>query len=949
MLLFLDDVPSRLDNDRTALFYSVYDGNMWSEPVMIDDDGTADHIFSVAETENELLICWENNKNAYLSDVEEAVNNMEIKAVIYDKNTGTLGAPFEAISDDTYSYFEPNAAFIGDGKYLVTYNIYDDVKYENMDDAETLISDHLNRYSILAYRVYNSDTDEFVNLSEQYSMPDGRSDYFVDTSFHLFIDEEPETKTTSEEVILYAPDGETEIGTQIQDITTETGFYTQNITVREEALIDPYIVEYAVWKTKAIKDDRDVAVMAYIIDEDGELETTYDRPIFIKMFVDRPGENFESKPVLLANNGMKNSSLAFGEIDGTCVLFFISDSVDEEKPENNITKINYVNTINLINNIEKYDGYPYIDKTEGSDGELVRTLSNWDSKVNIEDLKISSVGSNMFISWITNENIDDDIKGVMNLIQVSYIASDDFSNITDSEEQLGNKLLKSSKVYELPIEQGEKRNVTESDLIYHGDKILAVWNALISDDYTIDNTSTHTLKYAAITPEPRLELSDIEIDGRALPGTNVSVGVSVFNNSLTDSTDNVTLQLYETKNGIDTLLNEAVAVSAYGAEGTLTGADTLELKTSYEVPEDFDDITFKAVLKTDSAPEIIKTKTFDISPKMEINTSPVVETIERDKIKISFEVINHGNSDFAGGYCNILQNGEFITNVYMPAIEIDDTAQIETFVDIADSMFTGEVNDPIYGYTEYIPLTIDTGFVEIPVRYDRKLSAEQVESMDQMGALKVDTKLYSMKEGSVQAINAYTENGLGVDGEIIYLSSNPNVVSVDSDGTIYAKEVGIAEITVMLKPANTDIDMAKSAYVRESNLATVPSKYLKTQIVTVYVTDTSTDEPELPIEPPTEPVAKDDEKIGEEVTEGQTTTFTVDEDKIEDTVKKASKGDTVIIPVLVLMIQLKWWQKYHLRILNRCPKKSLLYLLRVMVYHMILILPHLILKIFLSS
>ena len=92
LAVWLDDDITRSDINRTALYCSVYDG-AWCEPVMIDDDGTADFSPSVSVINDIPYLVWVDS-NAILENTaasNEIFGTWEISVAKFDLESGEFG------------------------------------------------------------------------------------------------------------------------------------------------------------------------------------------------------------------------------------------------------------------------------------------------------------------------------------------------------------------------------------------------------------------------------------------------------------------------------------------------------------------------------------------------------------------------------------------------------------------------------------------------------------------------------------------------------------------------------------------------------------------------------------------------------------------------------------------------------------------------------------------
>lgn len=98
MLLYIDDVLSRTAENRTTLMYSVFDGEQWSSPLPLHNDGTNDFAPEVCCDDNGgIHVVWQNAKTVFDSDIalDEMTPNMELYYAHWNGNT------FESITSLT--------------------------------------------------------------------------------------------------------------------------------------------------------------------------------------------------------------------------------------------------------------------------------------------------------------------------------------------------------------------------------------------------------------------------------------------------------------------------------------------------------------------------------------------------------------------------------------------------------------------------------------------------------------------------------------------------------------------------------------------------------------------------------------------------------------------------------------------------------------------------------
>ena len=107
IMVFIGDDSGRTDNNRTALYYSIYDNGKWSEPKQIENDGTADAYPNLSTDNKDTYAIWLDmpEKIGDLSKVsadyitENIIAKMKLEIAKYDPSKGTWG---KVLSPETY-------------------------------------------------------------------------------------------------------------------------------------------------------------------------------------------------------------------------------------------------------------------------------------------------------------------------------------------------------------------------------------------------------------------------------------------------------------------------------------------------------------------------------------------------------------------------------------------------------------------------------------------------------------------------------------------------------------------------------------------------------------------------------------------------------------------------------------------------------------------------------
>lgn len=83
MMIYVDDDANRDINNRTKLVYSVYDDEvgLWTEPVSVHDDLTADYVFDVMSDGENIFVVWQNATKIF--DGTESITDISLATDLY--------------------------------------------------------------------------------------------------------------------------------------------------------------------------------------------------------------------------------------------------------------------------------------------------------------------------------------------------------------------------------------------------------------------------------------------------------------------------------------------------------------------------------------------------------------------------------------------------------------------------------------------------------------------------------------------------------------------------------------------------------------------------------------------------------------------------------------------------------------------------------------------------
>jgi len=187
LLFFLNDDLSRGDYDRAALYYSVYSNGAWSQPTLVQDDGTLDSSPYAKLVGGKVLVTWTSANKTFVDtapDMAALLASGEIYAQFFDLNGAPEGEAERLTFDNAavghdYGDTDPKIAYdSASDNIMVLYTKTDyytqNVSYENPDDIGNFLN---NSYSAAAYRMY-------VNGAWQTSYYDDETSYLAYETVH---------------------------------------------------------------------------------------------------------------------------------------------------------------------------------------------------------------------------------------------------------------------------------------------------------------------------------------------------------------------------------------------------------------------------------------------------------------------------------------------------------------------------------------------------------------------------------------------------------------------------------------------------------------------------------------------------------------------------------------------------------------------------------------------
>ncbi len=118
LMVWLDDDAQREDSNRTALYYSIYSDGTWSEAAQISSDGTADYSFALASNGNRAYVTWQNAVTQLSGDesLDDIAAGTQLMISGFD---GDIWSEPEKVTDEGVYAYDPHIQSSGDNVYVM--------------------------------------------------------------------------------------------------------------------------------------------------------------------------------------------------------------------------------------------------------------------------------------------------------------------------------------------------------------------------------------------------------------------------------------------------------------------------------------------------------------------------------------------------------------------------------------------------------------------------------------------------------------------------------------------------------------------------------------------------------------------------------------------------------------------------------------------------------------
>lgn len=376
--------------------------------------------------------------------------------------------------------------------------------------------------------------------------------------------------------------------------------------------------------------------------------------------------------------------------------------------------------------------------------------------------------------------------------------------------------------------------------------------------------SNRALGLLTFRPATEVEFTDNSITfGKEKPqaGENVTVSALVKNTGI-DAIRDARVEFYQIVDGEETLLDTKFnGTPLEGGTYPLVGGDEFNAQLLFRMPENNGDVSIKAVLKyvdSDGAEQsIVAQRSFAFEAVPEISDLRY-EFIGIGKIVLDGTITNAGNkNDTLNVGISIVDNyGTEKTVDSVPVtLKQGESSHFSRELEIPGSYFTEmvpEAGQPTEGIKEMARIKVGVRDVKDEIAVVRSASARFLEVMNKVDDFNIGKNL-TIRKGTTGKIEYNIAFKEATEGEkaalrdemiIQYTSSDPNVVQVASDGTLYAISEGTATVQAVLMPATTLSVATKGSLTGEkaaplaqqlTSSATLPDSVLRIENVAITV------------------------------------------------------------------------------------------------------------------
>ncbi|MCI8371824.1 MAG: hypothetical protein HFI75_05420 [Lachnospiraceae bacterium] len=881
---FLDNVEGRSNENRIGAYYSVYDGNEWSKPELLDDDGTPDELPVICEAGSKgYLVVWSDACETLKDeiDVSTNLNKYNLSGCFYQADTNTMGAAMDITkrtNEDQAADTNPHLSYYHDGanEYMKIY--YTKSQYYVSDQTEGEVAgDLLYPEEQIAVRTYDFANDKWQDTYSEKTAEQIKNNIGADQFA------EYESNWYGQEFLSLGPcvitPGEFD----------EDGFWVDGwqpdpsiITVADDASITAGdVMTY-----------NGYAAFAYSVGENGSVEPSgsQNQNLYLQLY-NYAEDKYEYPIRLTAANNVSISDIQFAtymtpaneegtQMEERVYLYWLEDG-----------RVKRLNISNIIQHCLKEttgkDGTTkiyYVDKSRPADGAdgyepedtVVEFITGTDeTKSSISNFKIENTGVYNYIVYSSDQCRDpEDNKKIESQL---YAVRENTRN-GDST---------------LPVQ------ITDMENYYIGDfdvaiaedgklDILGARKQLGEDGEMLADTSE--LVYCQLTPSDKIEIEEEQLenpvfaeDGSVL----VDISADIKNNSLNKAHD-LSVEItdkdgklvydsaakqkkYTSSADADSENIEIIVEEVDAPEFVLRGGESSKIMAQVPLSD-----TYTLTVKNRNDGVVLTTKQFSGKPKMQLATPILTAKMEeRGKVQLSSELENNTvfeTGDFSVDFGYVNANGDKVKlgSQNMASLAPSQTSEVSYEVQVDMNQFVttvaedGSVTDSLEFYMDINEGNVYTSYNTVSVSADAYLM-ERINAIKEVGAkaaiINADAKAEEVTlapgdEAQLELVinGDFAQNSKEFKGDFkaVWTETSNESVIVSEDGYIEAVGAGTTSVSGYLMPTDmTSVLYGDGSSDQVDNYNLLPSKAIIpiTAEITVEKTSTETEPPQSSEEP----------------------------------------------------------------------------------------------------
>lgn len=903
LAVYTDDDTSRETYDKSAVYYRIFNGSTWSEPVQLDNDGTADDVPVICEAgENRYYVAWSSASKKITEDMNtgEMLSTYNIKGTFFDDTSDTFGTVEQITKDtteDVTADLNPQVTYnkVGDTETLRVY--YTKSEYDIADASKgEQVGDVLSPYSAIACREYNftdSKWDETYTDDKKQSIINASGGRVTEENFNDY-----QTNWYGQEFIELAP------GVDVSEtIDEETGFRKEgtDISVSEyTGLNDPVITGMDSIGYNGL------SMMAYTLDKDGNTDTSDDQNVYLQIY--NEAEKSYSHPILVLNESADISDLQFVRSGDITYLYWIQDG-----------EIRRMNLSNNVKNCLK-DGtlgdtsYSYFDRVDSAEG----TRNGYFSAEVVASSKTEGTkGTDDTTGEETQKESESKIQSY------TVTASDDAiytiwaeQQVTgsDTEQSVSGSQLKAVKEVVSTHEISQPVQITEVESKYYMASDFGV-----NDDGTVTGLSTVFDEKDGTMDESSGKLMGLQFNpemsmDKAMDVDTIEYGKLSKTNDVAVLSANVTLR----NNSVNTAKDAVITVKDADGKELFNSAKTTEYTyTETEVPaEDDEDVAgvtlaTEMVEKTDQKVDITGGATYEMGFEVPVSESdgsyaytiqvedgnetkyskeikgtkeePLVsdgfdaEVVKRNQITVSAGVKNESilkskAQKLTIGYLDADGEKHELVSKDIASMNQDDSQNMEETLDIdfdkagiVETASDGSITSQIKLYMA----TEDEQFVKQYQTIDLSASAEQMDLMNSIDSVsaelteslaKDETKRITVKVNDKDLLSSDAQDFYGL--KTVWMDDEKGVVEVEGENYIKALKEGTTTLKGYIMPVDTEFVGENGMQTAVDNYDILPKEAMREVEVNITVGSANANTTPTPTSTPgTNNISNDSSKV----------------------------------------------------------------------------------------